>query len=64
MKAVSISTERFKSTNGGRKPKGFGDWIFKIGRSEFSYVAEYSEAAKKAKEAAAFQNIPSITLLP
>lgn len=65
---VTISTQEFVRSH-GRKPKGWGGWIFAFGDPNDAgtwrnFNGTFAKARKAAKEAASSEGIPTIHVMP
>jgi hypothetical protein len=50
--AIRIDTAQYEASH-GRKPRGYGLWIFEIGGRTFQHTGRYSEAQEMARRYAA-----------
>lgn len=61
---ITVSTTEFEFSH-GRKPRGFGIWIFEVGNDIFeSGPMNYGDAVKAAKKFAVACNTTAVKLLP
>lgn len=59
---VTINTTQYEFAY-GRKPRGFGNWYFKIGKIERSYTGMYSQVCKNAKADAKADQVSTVKLM-
>ncbi len=60
---VRVNTEKYEAS-WGKKPRGFGYWIFRIGRRQEAFTGKYGEVVKNAKAAARILGEFEVVVLP
>ncbi len=63
IKHIRVNTWNFEFTN-GRKPRGRGNWAFRLFDTIFWKQGMYSDCLKAAKQCAANQGVTEVVVLP
>ena len=63
IKYVRVNTEQYEAS-WSKKPRGFGYWIFRIGKRQEAFTGKYGEVIRNAKAAASILGETEVVVLP